>query len=85
MESAARYDRDVAGRYLKPGFVVGFAVGRVLSPLLMQLGLATTPAVRGRRSGKWRTVPVNVLEIDGQRYLVALRGDRVRTEREQPQ
>jgi deazaflavin-dependent oxidoreductase (nitroreductase family) len=31
--------------------------------------------VRGRTSGEWRTVPVNVLELDGQRYLVAPRGD----------
>jgi deazaflavin-dependent oxidoreductase (nitroreductase family) len=65
------YDRDVAGRYLKPGFVVS----RVMNPLLMKLGLFPTLAVRGRRSGEWRTVPVNVLELDGQRYLVAPRGD----------
>ena len=26
-------------------------------------------------SGQWRTVPVNVLELDGERYLVAPRGD----------
>lgn len=31
-------------------------------------------AVRGRRSGEWRTTPVNVLTLDGQRYLVAPRG-----------
>ncbi|GAA0929241.1 nitroreductase family deazaflavin-dependent oxidoreductase [Pseudonocardia zijingensis] len=31
-------------------------------------------AVRGRRSGEWRTVPVNLLEHDGARYLVAPRG-----------
>jgi deazaflavin-dependent oxidoreductase (nitroreductase family) len=61
----------VAGRYLKPGFVVS----RVLNPLLMRLGLVPTLAVRGRRSGEWRTVPVNVLELDGERYLVAPRGD----------
>jgi deazaflavin-dependent oxidoreductase (nitroreductase family) len=67
----ARYDRDVAGRYLKPGFLVS----SVLNPLLMRLGLVPTLAVRGRRSGEWRTVPVNVLELDGRRYLVAPRGD----------
>jgi deazaflavin-dependent oxidoreductase (nitroreductase family) len=61
----------VAGRYLKPGFVVS----RVLNPLLMRLGLVPTLAVRGRRSGEWRTVPVNVLELGGQRFLVAPRGD----------
>ncbi|GAB2686636.1 nitroreductase/quinone reductase family protein [Thalassiella azotivora] len=30
--------------------------------------------VRGRRSGQWREVPVNPLELDGVRYLVAPRG-----------
>jgi deazaflavin-dependent oxidoreductase (nitroreductase family) len=32
-------------------------------------------AVRGRTSGEWRTVPVNLLTVDGQRYLVAPRGN----------
>ncbi|OIJ68546.1 nitroreductase family deazaflavin-dependent oxidoreductase [Streptomyces mangrovisoli] len=31
-------------------------------------------AVRGRKSGEWRTTPVNPLTLDGQRYLVAPRG-----------
>ncbi|OZM79256.1 nitroreductase family deazaflavin-dependent oxidoreductase [Pseudonocardia sp. MH-G8] len=31
-------------------------------------------AVRGRSSGEWRTVPVNLLTHDGARYLVAPRG-----------
>src|SRR5436305_975050 len=31
-------------------------------------------AVRGRKSGEWRTTPVNLLTIDGVRYLVAPRG-----------
>ncbi len=30
--------------------------------------------VRGRRSGEWREIPVNVLTHDGRRYLVAPRG-----------
>ena len=30
--------------------------------------------MRGRSSGEWRTVPVNLLTIDGTRYLVAPRG-----------
>jgi deazaflavin-dependent oxidoreductase (nitroreductase family) len=32
-------------------------------------------AVRGRSSGEWRTTPVNLLEYDGRRYLVAPRGE----------
>jgi len=39
--------------YLKPGFV-----SRLVNPLVMRLGLATTLAVRGRKSGAWRTAPV---------------------------
>ncbi|MFE1289380.1 nitroreductase family deazaflavin-dependent oxidoreductase [Streptomyces sp. NPDC058751] len=31
-------------------------------------------AVRGRKSGEWRTTPVNPLTLDGGQYLVAPRG-----------
>ena len=31
--------------------------------------------VRGRKSGQWRTTPVNVLTLGDQRYLVAPRGE----------
>jgi deazaflavin-dependent oxidoreductase (nitroreductase family) len=58
-------------RYLKPGWFVS----RVINPLLMRVGMIPTLAVRGRTSGEWRTVPVNVLKLDGQRYLVAPRCD----------
>ena len=62
---------DREPRYLRPGWLTS----RALNPLLMRLGVVSTLAVRGRRSKEWRTVPVNVLELDGQRYLVAPRGD----------
>ena len=62
---------DQAARYLKPGWLTS----RVLNPLLMRVGMIPILAVRGRTSGEWRTVPVNVLELDGQRYLIAPRGD----------
>ena len=32
-------------------------------------------AVKGRKSGEWRTTPVNPLRVDGTRYLVAPRGN----------
>jgi deazaflavin-dependent oxidoreductase (nitroreductase family) len=32
-------------------------------------------AVRGRKSGEWRTTPVNPLTFEGGRYLVAPRGN----------
>ena len=56
--------------YLRPPWWVR----RLANPLIARLGLTPTLAVRGRRSGAWRTVPVNVLEHDGARYLVAPRG-----------
>ena len=31
--------------------------------------------VRGRKSGEWRAVPVNLLTYEGNRYLVAPRGE----------
>ena len=31
-------------------------------------------SVRGRKSGEWHSTPVNLLTVDGQRYLVAPRG-----------
>ncbi len=39
------------------------------------VGLLPTLAVRGRRTGRWRTTPVNVLSVDGERYLVAPQGE----------
>ena len=59
-----------SGRYLQPPWVVA----RVINPVLMRTGMLPTLAVRGRRSGQWRTVPVNVLVFNGSRYLVAPRG-----------
>jgi len=41
----------------------------------VNLGRTTTLAVPGRKTGEWRTVPVNVLEHEGERYLVAPRGE----------
>jgi len=71
--SAQRTD----ARYLRPGWVAR----RVLNPVVR--GMARVGAspkglrelrVRGRSTGQWRTVPVNLLELDGHRYLVAPRG-----------
>jgi deazaflavin-dependent oxidoreductase (nitroreductase family) len=31
-------------------------------------------SVRGRKTGDWRSTPVNLMTLDGQRYLVAPRG-----------
>ncbi len=58
-------------RYLKPSWLIS----RIVNPLLVWLGAVPTLRVRGRRTGHWRSVPVNVLEVDGERYLVAPRGE----------
>lgn len=64
-------------RYLAPDRVSR----RVLNPCmaaLIRLGIGVRGGrilhVRGRRTGEWRTVPVNPLVLDGERYLVAPRG-----------
>jgi hypothetical protein len=51
-------------RYLRPGWLTN----RIVNPILMRPGAVPTLAVRGRVSGEWRTVPVNVLELDGARF-----------------
>jgi deazaflavin-dependent oxidoreductase (nitroreductase family) len=58
-------------QYLKPGWFIQ----KVMNPIMMRSGVTPTLAVQGRRSGQWRTVPVNVLEYNGARYLVAPRGN----------
>jgi deazaflavin-dependent oxidoreductase (nitroreductase family) len=64
-------------RYVVPG---GFT-RRVFNPLIRRLtrwGLSIRGsrelAVRGRKTGEWKRVPVNPLDLDGHRYLVAPRG-----------
>lgn len=58
-------------RYLEPSRLVR----RVMNPLVMRLGAASTLEVPTRVSGRQQHVPVNLLEHDGARYLVSARGD----------
>lgn len=66
-----------ATRYLAP---TGFdPIFNQLANLLPKLGISVAGsrllAVRGRKSGEWRTTMVNLMTAaDGQRYLVAPRG-----------
>jgi deazaflavin-dependent oxidoreductase (nitroreductase family) len=64
-------------RYLRPGWFTKHVANR-LARRLARMGVAPKGlrqlAVRGRTSGEWRTTPVNLLELDGRRYLVAPRG-----------
>ena len=48
---------------------------RVVSPLVLASRGTDRLTVRGRRTGAERTVPLHVLEVDGERYLVAPRGE----------
>ncbi|KMS91996.1 nitroreductase/quinone reductase family protein [Prauserella rugosa] len=67
---------DQQARYLEPSrSAVWFnAVVARMTKLGVSLWGSRVLSVRGRTSGQWRSVPVNVLTIDGERYLVAARG-----------
>ncbi|HEV7665297.1 MAG TPA: nitroreductase/quinone reductase family protein [Chloroflexota bacterium] len=65
-------------RYVRPDWFTA----HIFNPLVAWLthrGLSVygsrVLAVRGRKSGQWRTTPVNPLEYQGQRYLVSPRGE----------
>jgi deazaflavin-dependent oxidoreductase (nitroreductase family) len=65
-------------RYVEPGWFTR----TVLNPFVAWLTRAGFSVwgsrelrVRGRTSGEWRATPVNVLSHDGDRYLVAPRGE----------
>ncbi len=64
-------------RYVAPS--LGTKVFNLIPSGLARLGVSVwgsrVLAVRGRTSGEWRTVPVNLLEHEGVRYLVAPRGE----------
>jgi deazaflavin-dependent oxidoreductase (nitroreductase family) len=67
----------VSDRYIRPDWFTQ----HVFNPTVLgltRLGVSVYGsrilAVRGRKSGEWRTNPVNLLEFQGERYLVAPRG-----------
>jgi deazaflavin-dependent oxidoreductase (nitroreductase family) len=59
-------------RYVKPPWMQRH-VGNRMS-VLFQPSMISKLSVRGRRSGRWHTTPVAVLEHNGERYLVSYRG-----------
>jgi len=67
----------VAERYVAPGWFTRNVFNRAVG-FLTRHGVSVAGsrvlAVRGRTSGEWRTTPVNLLQHDGKRYLVAPRG-----------
>ena len=64
-------------RYVSPSWFdhIFNGVARALTGLGVSLYGSRNLAVRGRKSGEWRIVPVNLLVCDGARYLVAPRGE----------
>jgi hypothetical protein len=64
-------------RYIKPsrGTHILNAVFAVLARAGISVYGSRILAVRGRTSGEWRTVPVNLLIHQGNQYLVAPRGE----------
>jgi deazaflavin-dependent oxidoreductase (nitroreductase family) len=64
-------------RYIRPDWFTAHIFNPLVA-LLTRLGLSVYGsrilAVRGRKSGLWRTTPVNLLAYGGQQYLVAPRG-----------
>ncbi len=59
-------------RYLKPPRMQR-NVGNRLAPMFRP-SLVWKLSVPGRRSGRWHTLPIVVLDHDGERYLVSVRG-----------
>jgi deazaflavin-dependent oxidoreductase (nitroreductase family) len=63
--------------YQKPGWFTNHIFNPIVA-LITRAGLSVygsrVLAVRGRKSGEWRTTPVNLLVFEGNRYLVAPRG-----------
>ena len=64
-------------RYLEPGWFTRNLFNRAVNGLT-KLGISVLGSrelrVRGRKSGEWRKVPVNLLTFEGTQYLVAPRG-----------
>jgi deazaflavin-dependent oxidoreductase (nitroreductase family) len=69
---------ETAVHYRAPGWFTRNVFNRSVAGLT-RLGISVwgsrVLAVRGRTSGEWRTTPVNLLDVDGKRYLVSPRGE----------
>jgi deazaflavin-dependent oxidoreductase (nitroreductase family) len=68
---------DPAPRYVKPGSFTVNVFNRTVQAMT-RAGISVMGSrvlyVRGRTSGEWRSTPVNLLTLDGDRFLVAPRG-----------
>ena len=78
MTATTASSTTATGRYVAPDVLTR----RLVNPLVTWLtrrGISVWGSrvleVQGRRSGAWRTTPVNLLEVDGERFLVSPRGE----------
>jgi deazaflavin-dependent oxidoreductase (nitroreductase family) len=64
--------------YVRPGWFTRHVFNGAVA-LATRAGLSVWGSrvlrVRGRKSGQWRSTPVNLLSLDGERFLVAPRGE----------
>jgi deazaflavin-dependent oxidoreductase (nitroreductase family) len=78
MTAAATPSNPPAKRFQEPGWFTRNVFNRIVNGL-MAMGISIAGSrvleVKGRKSGNWRSIPVNLLEVDGTRYLVAPRGN----------
>ncbi|MFE4305964.1 nitroreductase/quinone reductase family protein [Streptomyces sp. NPDC056891] len=73
--SARPTHSDPAAHVMKPGWFTVNVLNRTVAwATRFSVWGSRVLAVRGRKSGEWRRTPVNLLTVDGVRYLVAPRG-----------
>jgi len=67
----------VPERYQRPGWFTTNVFNRIVAGLT-RIGVSVYGSrvleVKGRKSGEWRSTPVNLLRYEGEDYLVAPRG-----------
>jgi hypothetical protein len=70
-------EASATGHYKRPGWFTKNVFNRIVAGLT-RLGVSVWGSrvleVRGRTSDEWRRTPVNLLTLDGERYLVSPRG-----------
>jgi deazaflavin-dependent oxidoreductase (nitroreductase family) len=77
-ESDQSQYEPMATDYQRPGWFTKHVFNPIVAGLT-RLGVSLVGSrvleVRGRKSGEWRRTPVNPLKYDGERYIVAARGE----------
>jgi deazaflavin-dependent oxidoreductase (nitroreductase family) len=72
-----RESKAVAEHFQEPGWFTRNVFNRTVAALTragISIAGSRVLEVQGRKSGEWRRTPVNVLTVDGARYLVSPRG-----------